>query len=134
MAAPGSYPNASQLPCWETCGSCYRCKDKGRYTKCNKCSGRHDPFGRHGPDLDDYCDCVNNKLRWRTQEGQLIITPFKKNPFEGEIVMEKKTSDEADWDAYVNDLREKMQNPEFTPIYLEEIDRRRPDHFREIES
>ena len=120
MAAPGSYENASHKPCWETCSACFRCKNKGRYTKCNQCSGRHDPSGHLGPDLDDYCDCVNGILRWRDRQGRLIISKYKSNPFKAEIIVQKETEDERDWNAYLKDCREKMDNPTWDLIVITE--------------
>ena len=120
MALPGSYENPSNKPCWTLCTSCTRCGDKGRYTKCNQCSGRYDPFGEVVPDQGDFCDCKNGTLRWKTQEGRLIMTKFKTNPFKGQVKYEKISEDERDWDSYVNDMREKMNDPNFNPITITE--------------
>lgn len=116
MALPGSFENASEKDCWQTCASCYRCKNKTRYTKCAGCSGRHDPYGQMGPDLDDYCDCTQGVLRWRTKSGKLTITRMKSDPFAGQMLTERDTVDERDWNAYLQDVREKMDNPTWDPI------------------
>ncbi len=110
------YTNPSTLPCWETCGSCFRCIDKGRYTKCNECSGRHDPYGRTEADPDDFCDCRNGVLRWRTKDGQLVVRRINHNPYRGQVITDSRTQDERDWDAYLQDVREKMDNPNYDPI------------------
>lgn len=120
MAIPGSYKNATDNDCWTLCTSCSRCGDKGRYTKCKGCSGRYDPLGKTEPDPQDFCDCKNGVLRWKTQEGKLIMTRFKTNPFKGQVKYEQKSEDERDWDSYVNDMREKMDDPNFNPITITE--------------
>ena len=120
MAANGSYENPSVKDCWTFCSSCNRCSSKGAYSKCKGCSGRYDPAGKVDPDIDDFCDCKNGILRWKTQQGRLVITKFKSNPFKGEVRYEKKSEDERDWDSYVNDMREKMNDPNWNPITIKE--------------
>lgn len=118
MAANGSYKNPTTRDCWTFCLSCNRCSDKGKYAKCAGCSGRYDPAGKIDPDRDDFCDCKNGVLRWRTQQGRLIITKFNSNPFKGEVKYQKKSEDERDWDSYVADMREKMDDPNWNPIQI----------------
>jgi hypothetical protein len=120
MTLPGSYQNPSTKACWVYCSSCSRCQDKGRYNKCNGCSGRYDPAGKIDVHNEDFCDCRNGVLRWRTQEGKLLITRFKTNPFKGTVKYEKKSEDERDWDSYVADMQEKMDDPNFSPITIYE--------------
>ena len=120
MTTGNFYQNPSTKHCWVFCSSCNRCQDKGRYTKCSSCSGRYDPRGSIDPHPDDYCDCKNGVLRWRTQKGQIVNVRFKTNPFKGTVKYEKKTQDERDWDAYVRDMREKMDDPNFNPITIYE--------------
>lgn len=108
--------NPSERWCWNTCGSCFRCGEKGRYAQCNDCSGRHDPYGQTIPDPDDYCRCTENILQWRAKSGQLIITKFKVNPFKAKIITEKETEDEKEWNQYLHDVRERMDNPDWDPI------------------
>ena len=112
------YLNPSHEPCWETCSVCYRCANKGRYTKCNKCSGRHDPFLRVDPDPDDFCQCTEGVLRWRAKNGQLVIRKYNGNPFENKIQTEKITEDEKDWNAYLDDMREKLDDSDYNPIQI----------------
>ena len=118
MSAKGTHKNPVENWCWTFCSSCNRCQDKGRYTKCNGCSGRYDPEGRIDPDPQDFCDCKNGVLRWKTQTGRLIMTRFKTNPFKGQVTYEKKSEDERDWDSYVNDMREKLNDPTYNPITI----------------
>lgn len=118
MSAAGSYENPSSKACWSFCSSCNRCQDKGKYSKCGECSGRYDPLGRTDPHSDDFCDCKNGVLRWRTSQGKLIMTRFKSNPFKGKVNYEKKTEDERDWNSYVRDMREKLDDPNFNPITI----------------
>ena len=118
MAAIGSFQNPTEKDCWKYCLSCGRCENKERYTKCNGCSGRYDPQGMIEPCQDDYCDCRNGILRWKTQQGRLVITRFKSNPYAGTVKIDKKSEDERDWDSYVNDMRNKMGDPNWNPITI----------------
>jgi len=118
MAAPGTYRDPSTRGCWETCTACGRCSKKGT-SACplpNSCSGRFDMNGKIDPHLDDFCQCTQGVLRWRTQEGRVIITKYGRNPFRGSIQRESKTEDERDWDSYVADMQEKLDNPNWNPI------------------
>lgn len=112
--------NPTNRWCWSLCTSCNRCEDKGRYGHCKDCSGRYDPKLNIEPDRDDFCDCRNGNLRWKTQKGRLIVTKFKSNPYKGEVKYEKKSEDERDWDSYVKDMREKMDDPTWNPITIYE--------------
>lgn len=112
--------NPSSKWCWETCSACFRCKNKGRFGQCGDCSGRHDPFLRTEVDEHDYCSCTEGVLRWRAKNGMLIVKRYTKNPFESKILTEAKTEDERDWEAYLKDLREKLDNPNYDPLLIEE--------------
>ena len=79
MSSAGPSINPTDKWCWTFCPSCNRCQDKGRYTKCNGCSGRYDPELRIQGDNEDFCDCKNGVLRWKTQQGRLVMTRFKSN-------------------------------------------------------
>lgn len=120
MTTRNFYQNPSTKPCWNFCPSCNRCQDKGRYSKCTSCSGRYDPNGNIDADPDDYCDCKNGVLRWKTQQGKLVHVRFKSNPFKAKVKYEKKSQDERDWDSYIKDMREKMDDPNFNPISIYE--------------
>lgn len=118
MAAPGTYMNPADKACWNWCSSCSRCQDKGKFAKCVTCSGIYDPNGTIDPDLDNYCDCKNGVLRWKTQQGKRVMVRFKSNPFKGKVTYEKRDQDEADWDSYVRDMRERLDNPNWNPITI----------------
>lgn len=113
--------NPSEKSCFTLCSSCFRCGDKGRYAKCQNCSGRHDPFDKSVPDDDDFCQCTQGVLRWKTQKGRLIVRRMKSNPFAGQVITESKTQDERDWEAYLVDLRQRMDDENFNPIEVENI-------------
>lgn len=108
--------NPSARWCWNTCGACYRCGDKGRYSQCSGCSGRHDPFNRVDVDPDDTCQCTLGILHWKTKDGRLLISKYKNDPFKAKIQSAPVTKDEQDYDAYLKDLREKLDSPRFDPI------------------
>jgi len=118
MAANGTYQNPSTKECWQYCFSCGRCENKGRYDKCKSCSGRYDPRGIIDAHPEDYCDPRNGVLRWKTGTGRIVITRFKSNPYAGSVQIEQKTQDERDWDSYVKDTREKMNDPKWNPITI----------------
>jgi hypothetical protein len=63
---------------------------------------------------DDYCDCKNG--------GKSFIVKFKSNPFKAKVTYEKKSEDERDWDSYVSDMREKMNDPTWNPITIVDED------------
>ena len=111
--------NPSDKPCWVACASCHRCYDKGRWgSRCVECSGRHDPNLRIYPDRDDVCECRNGILRWKTQTGRRIIAKF--DPSTGNVIEEKKTQDEADYNAYLKEQREKRDDEHWDPIQVTE--------------
>lgn len=122
--------NPSYRWCWSTCSACYRCKDKGRYSQCSNCSGRHDPHLYSEPDPDDFCVCGEGILRWRARDGRLVIRKYSSNPFETKVVTEKKTEDERDWEAYLMDVRERMDNPNWDPIQITDV-KPKGDPFRD---
>lgn len=108
--------NPVNLPCWETCTACGRCKNKGRYAKCQSCSGRNDPTCAKDPHPDDFCDCRNGILRWITKQGRLIIVKYKSNPYKTDIYKNHQTQDERDYESYLNDMRERLDDPTYDPI------------------
>lgn len=120
MTTGNLYKNPSTKDCWVYCSSCSRCQDKGRYTKCNKCSGRYDPNGCIDTDNGDFCDCKNGILRWKTKNGKVLMSRFKANPFKGNVRYEKKSEDERDWDSYLKDMRNKMGDPNWNPVSIYE--------------
>jgi hypothetical protein len=119
MAAKGYYKDPVERSCWGTCQSCGRCQNFGSNSLCgNVCSGRWDPDGKIDPDGRDFCDCKNGWLRWKTQKGQMLYAKYNRNPFSGTVQSESVTEDERDYDAYVNDMREKMGDPTYTPVTI----------------
>lgn len=111
--------NPSDRPCWRTCPSCYKCSNKGQDAKCQTCSGRHDPgvtlkFDPY--DIDCYCDCRNGILRHRTQDGRLIVRHFLSDPFGGKVSTDAETEDERDWNAFVAEKREYLNDPNWDPL------------------
>lgn len=120
MASPGYYRNPADKWCWEYCTSCGRCSNKGRYAACNGCSGRFDAKGIRDPDIDDYCRCKEGILQWKTQEGRLVQVRFTKNPFSSIIAHEKASQDEADWESYLKDTREKLGDEHWDPIQFDD--------------
>lgn len=108
--------NPSDKYCFQMCKSCYRCADRGSKAECQSCSGRHDPDVKRYPDPDDYCDCRNGILRYRLQNGRLIIQKFHHNPFGGKVTSEAQTADERDWQSFLNTAREKLDDPNWDPI------------------
>ena len=118
MKAPvGTFENPAFKSCWETCQACYRCSAKGSYAKCNRCSGRFDMYGVTVPDPEDYCTCTSGVLRYKTKEG-LVLVPYRSNPFEAKVMQKEKLQDEEDWNAYLGELRERFQNPDYDPIQV----------------
>lgn len=116
MSAPGTHADPMHKPCFTACPSCFRCADKGRYTKCNKCSGCMDPAGKIDVDPEHFCDCAQGVFRWRTKEGRLIIKRYNRNPFAGEVKSLPDSQDKRDFQAYLQEYREKMENPYVSPI------------------
>lgn len=116
MASKGYYRNPTTRPCWETCQACYRCAAKGTRAACSSCSGRHDIGGTVDPHPDDICRCTEGILQYVKENGKMVQVRYKTNPFKGEVMMKKKTQDERDWEAYLNELRERFDNAFYDPI------------------
>lgn len=118
-----SYKNLSDpqdLPCWRTCRSCNRCANKGVFVACQSCSGRRDPrLQRDCSDVDDFCKCAQGILRYRTKQGVLVEGPLPGNPFEGSMISEPNSEDERDWERYVDEQRERFDDPYFDPIHFD---------------
>lgn len=113
-----SFRNPTEKWCWVTCASCFRCHDKGRYPSCGSCSGRSEALRVIEPDPDDYCDCRNGILRYRTKSGRFIMRKFMSNPYKGEVKTDAETQDERDWNAFIDEKREKMDDPTWDPIQM----------------
>ena len=84
---------------------------------CSSCSGRFDPQLRRDPyDIDDRCRCREGVLQYRTKVGRLIVTKFPTNPFEKRMVFDAMSQDEKEWEQYVNEERERLNDPSFDPV------------------
>lgn len=46
------------------------------------------------------------------------MTRFNSNPYAGSVTYEKKSEDERDWESYLKDMREKMNDPDWNPITI----------------
>lgn len=109
--------NPSDKRCWVACASCYRCADKGKYAKCNHCSGRHDPLRQRDPYyIDDRCRCKEGILQYRLPTGQMILSKFFHDPFEGGVTTDIETEDEKQWREYVMQGRERFDDPTWDPV------------------
>lgn len=113
--------NPSEKNCWKTCGSCWRCADKGKYpAKCGSCSGRNDPYERRSHDPDDYCRCTEGILQIVTKDGRFIQRKFQSSPFATKVYTDAETEDERDWNAYLNEKREQLDDPNFDPLRFDD--------------
>lgn len=119
LTAPGTFKNPADKSCWKMCPSCYRCENKDRLNCGATCSGRLDMDGMRLADVDDYCRCKEGKLQFVTQEGQLIQIKFKSNPYAGTVKYDNIGKDEADWNSYLADTRERLNDPTYDPIQFE---------------
>lgn len=70
---------------------------------------------RH-PHHRDYCRCKEGVLQWVTQEGKLAQSYYLSDPYGGVVKYEGKTDDEVDWEDYIEDAREKLDDPDWDPI------------------
>jgi len=116
IAPPGTYSNPSEKSCFKGCMSCGRCEKKGDYAKCRNCSGRHDDKGQRVPVVDDYCRCAEGIMQWVTDEGKMVGFRYRSNPYAGTIKYETQSGDESDWESYLNDTRERLDDPNWDPI------------------
>ena len=115
----GTYLNPHLRPCWQTCMSCGRCDKKGT-SACphpNTCSGRFDPRGQRHAHPDDYCRCKDGILQWVTKQGRATQSRMSGDPFKGNIKHETTTADERDYNQYVNEMREKLNDPDYDPVH-----------------
>ena len=118
LTAPGTFRDPASKHCWKMCTSCYRCENKDRFNCGETCSGRLDMEGMRLPHIDDYCRCKEGKLQFVTQEGQLIQIRYRNNPFEGKVTHDVVSQDEHDWNSYLADTRERLNDATYDPIQL----------------
>jgi len=120
MYSGSIYRNPGTLPCFVMCSSCYRCQDKGKYDKCNGCSGRWDEEGKRDPhDIDDQCRCKEGILQYRLKNGKMVKNKLPNDPFQESVDTNQETEDERDWESYLQDKREQLNDPEWDPIQFE---------------
>lgn len=95
-----------------------RCEDKGRYAKCNSCSGSFDPdFKRDPYDFHNRCRCSQGIMQITLKNGRKITTKYPGNPYKsGKVTAEGLSEDEKEWSAYINNMREKMDDENWDPI------------------
>lgn len=118
LTSQGSYVDPYTKPCWETCQSCGRCTKKGT-SACparDECSGRFDKYGQRHPHPDDYCRCTSGILQWVTKDGRMTQSRMTGDPFKGTVMHETTSSDERDYNQYVDEMREKLNNPDYDPV------------------
>lgn len=118
LTAKGSYRDPVSRGCWEPCSSCFRCDKRGS-SACplpNGCSGRPDKEGMRIPHPDDLCQCKQGVLRWVTKEGRVIIRRFESSPFKGSVKTDAQTEDERDWNAFISEKREQLNDPTWDPV------------------
>jgi hypothetical protein len=118
VAPNGTYENPTDKRCWTSCQACFRCEAKGSLSKCNGCSGRFDLNGRVVPHEDDRCRCKEGLLQYVKENGKMVQVKYRKDPFAGTIIRKEATQDERDWSRYVNDLRERHQDPDYEPVEI----------------
>lgn len=121
MFSGSIWRNPSSLSCWEMCPSCFRCANKGKYAACGRCSGRHDTEGIRDPyDIDDQCRCKEGILQLRTKQGVMIQRQFYSDPFGGSVVTDAETDDERQWNQFVTERREALNDPTFDPVRFDD--------------
>lgn len=59
-------------------------------------------------------------MQLRMKNGQLVQRQYPHNPFTGNVQQEAKTQDEQDYDSYLADMREKLDDPYYDPIQVTE--------------
>lgn len=109
--------NPTDRTCFIACVSCNRCAQKGSRALCSSCSGRFDPKLKRDPyDIDDRCRCREGVLQYRTKVGRLVVTKLPNNPFKQTMKFDSITQDEKEWEQYVDEERERLNDPGFDPV------------------
>lgn len=123
MHAPkGTYRNPVNRHCFVMCSSCFRCEKRGSSAcpKPNTCSGVPDKEGIRVPHRDHYCECKIGVMRWVTKKGFLVIRRFESDPFQKNVTTDAKTENERDWDAFISEKREAMDDELYDPIVFDD--------------
>jgi hypothetical protein len=55
-----------------------------------------------------------------TKDGKLVVRRFMSNPFKSEVKTDAVSEDEKDWNAYLYERREQLNDPEWDPIVITE--------------
>lgn len=118
LTSEGTYSDPGNKYCWKYCTSCGRCANKGSRPECGGCSGRLDPKGQRHPDRDDYCRCTQGVMQWVSDKGQFLQFKLLSDPFKGTVKYEGNTQDEADWESYLKDAREILDDEFYDPIQI----------------
>lgn len=112
--------NPTEKSCYRACRSCWRCADKGRWLDrgCSTCPGRYDPQDRFQSDPDDTCRCSEGVLNYLTKSEprRHLVRRFESNPFQSNVKTDAETEDERDWNAFVNEKREQLQDATWDPV------------------
>lgn len=109
--------NPSDKSCWRLCRVCSRCADKGKYAKCNSCSGRHDPYEKRDPYyIDDRCRCTEGIMQYLLKNGKLLQKRFPSNPFESRMRAEVESEEERDYNASIQEMRERTGIEDYDPV------------------
>lgn len=107
--------------CFVACKACMRCDRKGKagcpspYT----CSGHVEIPGGHpwdSYDRDDECRCKEGVLQIRLKSGGFVRRRYLSSPFGGSIQTDAETQDDRDWNSYVDEQRELLNDPFFDPL------------------
>lgn len=68
------------------------------------------------PCVDDYCRCTEGILQWVTKDGKLLQVRLRSDPYASTVQYEAQSDDEADWDSYIKDMREKLGDEHWDPV------------------
>ena len=120
LAPKGTYRNPLNKPCWKTCMSCGRCANKGTRPDCTGCSGRVDEYGQKVPHIDDYCRCAEGILQLVAKNGKLYQVRMTNNPFGGSVKTDNKTEDERDYESYLAQKREHLDDSSWDGVVFDD--------------
>lgn len=111
--------------CFVGCRACMRCEKKssGQCPSPYSCSGHVEVQGGHSwdrYDRDDECRCSEGILKIRRKNGQLVMTRYSKNPFQAIATREHITQDERDWNQYLQNAREELDDELYDPLIFDD--------------
>lgn len=114
----GTYRNPRDRSCFVGCASCFRC-EKRASSACpipNGCSGRPDEEGVRVPHPDDLCRCKEGNMQWVTRDGKVLRRRFTSSPFASKVITDSHTQDDRDWNAFVTEKREALNDENWDPL------------------